>query len=423
MEHDHSAMQSMDQMDHAQHAGMDHSPETLVDQTLLRATAGTAAAPLSTPFHMLMKEKWGWRWMLHGNFFVNALQQSGPRGADKVFATNWFMPMAQRDLGPGQFTFKVMFSLEPATVTERRYPLLLQMGEVAFGKPIIDGQHPHDMWGEIAGVYDWKLREDTLLSFYGGIIGDPALGPESFPHRLSASENPLAPLGHHLQDSSHIASDVVTVGLTHKMFRVEASGFHGREPNENRWNIDQGAIDSWSTRLAFNPGKNWSMQFSTAKLASAEESHPDEDIRRTTASISYNRPLTNGNWSNMLLWGRNNVNDHFILSSYLAESTLRFLDKNYVWTRLENVDRTNELLLGQNAPVVPGPASTTLAEGPFARVQAYTAGYSRDIARFGAWSMGIGGQVNWYGIPDKLRPLYGDHPHGGVVFIRFRPHN
>jgi hypothetical protein len=412
--HDHSAMQ---QMDHSQHAGLDHVPETLVDQTLLRATAGTAAAPLSTPFHMLMKEKWGWRWMLHGNIFVNALQQSGPRGGDKVFASNWFMPMAQRDLGPGQLTFKVMFSLEPATVTHRRYPLLLQMGEVAFGRPIIDGQHPHDMWGEIAGVYDWKIREGTLLSFYGGIIGDPALGPESFPHRLSASEDPLAPLGHHLQDSSHIASDVVTFGVTHKMLRVEASGFHGREPNENRWNIDQGAMDSWSTRIAFNPGKNWSMQFSTAKLASAEESHPDEDIRRTTASISYNRPIANGNWSNLLLWGRNNVNDEFTLSSYLAESTLRFLDKNYVWTRIENVDRTNELLLDGNAPP-PG-----FHEEPFARVQAYTAGYSRDIARFGAWSMGIGGQVNWYGIPDKLRPLYGDHPHGGVVFIRLRPHN
>jgi hypothetical protein len=310
-----------------------------------------------------------------------------------------------------------MFSLEPATVTDRRYPLLLQMGEVAFGRPIIDGQHPHDMWGEIAGVYDWKLRDDTLLSFYGGIIGDPALGPESFPHRLSASENPLAPLGHHLQDSSHIASDVVTVGLTHKMFRVEASGFHGREPNENRWNIDQGAIDSWSARLAFNPAKNWSMQLSTAKLAGAEDQHPDEDIRRTTASISYNRPIANGNWSNMVLYGRNNVNDHFVLSSYLAESTLNFLSKNYVWTRLENVDRTNELLLDGHAPP-PG-----FHEEPYARVQAYTAGYSRDIARFGAWSMGIGGQVNWYGIPDKLRPLYGDRPHGGVVFIRFRPHH
>ena len=272
----------MDQMGHmedGQMSSMSHEPKTLVEQALLRATAGTAAAPLSMPLHMLMKEKFGWRWMLHGNFFVNALQQSGPRGGDKVFATNWFMPMAQRDLGPGQLTFKVMFSLEPATVTDRRYPLLLQIGEVAFGKPIIDGQHPHDMWGEIAGVYDWKLRDDTLLSFYGGIIGDPALGPESFPHRLSASENPLAPLGHHLQDSSHIASDVVTVGLTHKMFRVEASGFHGREPNENRWNIDQGAIDSWSTRLAFSPGKNWRKPGSSARArrntaAGTEQSCP-----------------------------------------------------------------------------------------------------------------------------------------------------
>lgn len=225
----------------------------------------------------------------------------------------------------------------------------------------------------------------------------------------------MAPLGHHLQDSTHIASDVFTLGLTHKVFRIEASGFHGREPNENRWNIDQGAIDSWSTRFSVTPGQNWAAQFSIAGLHSPEELHPDEDVLRTTASISYNRRLAKGNWSSMLLWGRNRFVNEFTQNGYLAESTLRFADKNYVWTRVENVDRTNELLLDGNAPP-PG-----FHEQPFARVQAYTAGYSRDIVDFGGWSMGIGGQVNWYGVPDKLRPTYGDHPHGGLLYIRFRP--
>jgi hypothetical protein len=324
------------------------------------------------------------------------------------------MPMAQRDTGIGRLTFKAMLSLEPATVTHRSYPELFQLGETAFGRPIVDGQHPHDFIGELAAVYDWKLGEQTLFSLYGGIIGDPAMGPESYPHRSSAAENPMAPLGHHLQDSTHIGSDVFTVGLTHKMLRIEASGFHGREPNEGRWNIDQGAIDSWSTRLSVTPGRNWAAQFSIAGLHSPEELHPEENMVRTTASISYNRPLERGNWSSMLLWGRNRIEGD-TLSSYLAESTLRFADKNYVWTRIENVDRTNELLLDGNAPP-PG-----FHEEPYARVQEYTVGYSRDIAKLGAWSMGIGGQVNLYGIPDKLRPTYGDHPRGGLVFLRFRP--
>jgi hypothetical protein len=407
--------------DHSQMSGMDHEqmqhsePITLIDQTLHRSTAGTSVAPLSTPLHMLMEEKWGWNWMLHGQVFIDALQQSGPRGGDKVFATNWFMPMAQRDLGEGRLTFKAMLSFEPATVTDRRYPELFQLGETAFHRSIVDGQHPHDFIGELAAVYDSRLGEQTLLSFYGGVIGDPAMGPESYPHRSSAAENPLAPLGHHLQDSTHIASDVFTLGLTHKMFRIEASGFHGREPDENRWNVDQGGIDSWSTRFSVTPGQNWAAQFSIAGLHSPEELHPHENVVRTTASINYNRPLAKGNWSSMLLWGRNRVADEFTLNSYLAESTLRFADKNYVWTRIENVDRTNELLLDGNAP----PAG--FHEEPYARVQAYTAGYSRDVADFGAWSMGIGGQVTWYGIPDKLRPTYGDHPHGALIYVRFRP--
>src|SRR5262249_9614280 len=149
----------------------------------------------------------------HGQLFLNFLQQSGPRGYDKIFSTNWFMPMAQRQLGPGQLTLRTMISLEPATVTQRFYPELFQQGETAFGRPIVDGQHPHDFFMELAALYDWKLGEHTLFSLYGAPVGDPAMGPVAYPHRASASEDPVATLGHHLQDSTHIANDVITAGL------------------------------------------------------------------------------------------------------------------------------------------------------------------------------------------------------------------
>ena len=258
------------------------------------------------------------------------------------------MPMAERELGPGQLTLRGMFSLEPATVTSERYPLLFQQGETAYGIPIADGQHPHDFFMELAALYDLQLGKNQLLSFYVAPMGDPAIGPTAYPHRASASENPVGTLGHHQEDSTHIANDVVTVGYTKDFVRAEASGFHGREPDEHRWNIDQGKIDSWSTRLTVQPGQNWSGQFSYARIKSPEALFPDEDQARTTASVMYNRPVAHGNWASTLLWGRTrSLADDSKENSYLLESTLRFMDRNYAWTRIENAGRTNELLLGE----------------------------------------------------------------------------
>src|SRR5579862_6963209 len=240
---------------------------------------------------MMMTMRGNWMLMFHANAFVADIQQSSPRGGDKFFSTNWFMPMAQQQLGPGQLTMRAMFSLEPATVTQRQYPLLFQQGETAYGLPIVDGQHPHNFVMELAALYDWKLGERTLLSFYGGPVGDPAIGPTAFAHRASAAENPVATLGHHQEDSTHIAYNVVTVGLTHGIVRLEGSGFHGQEPDEHRWAINGGAIDSWATRLTVQPGKNWSGQYSYARIASPEALFPTENQARTTASVMYSRPL------------------------------------------------------------------------------------------------------------------------------------
>ncbi len=389
---------------------------TLIEFLLQHATSGTDAEPNSTPFGMLMTTKGGWTLMFHGEAFFSDIQQSGPRGGDKLFSTNWWMPMAQRKFGNGTLTIRTMLSFEPATVSDRRYPELFQQGETAFGRPIVDGQHPHDFFMELAALYDYKVGEHTLLSVYAAPMGDPAMGPAAYPHRASASENPIAPLGHHLQDATHIAADVITVGVTHRNFRLEASGFHGREPDEFRWNINSGKIDSWSTRVTVNPGDYWSLQYSIAQLHSPESLAPDEDVRRMTASVLYNRPLKKGNWASMLLWGRNqDVAGGNVGNGYLLESTLRFMERNYAWTRIESVDRTNELLIGEN----PEPAGFN--ERYFTRVQAYTAGYEREVGHIPHLSTALGAQVTWYGVPDVLKPIYGAHPVGGILFLRVRP--
>ena len=363
-----------------------------------------------------MRSAGGWLWMFHGVAFLNGIEQSGPRGYDKFFSTNWFMPMAQRRFGRSELTLRTMISLEPATVTQRFYPLLLQQGETAFGKPINDGQHPHDFFMELAALYDVRLGEHALLSFYAAPVGDPAMGPSAYAHRASASENPAASLGHHLQDSTHIADDVVTGGFAYKMARIEVSGFHGREPDEFRWNIDSGAIDSWSSRLTIQPGQNWSAQYSFARLASPESQHPEEDVQRMTASLMYNRPLAQGSWASTLVWGRNRVlQTGEVFNSYLAESTLQLARRNRVWGRVENVDRSSELLLGKN-PEPPG-----FEEKFLARVQAYTLGYDREFPFLPGVSSALGGQLTFYGKPGFLTPLYGERPAGFIVFVRFRP--
>ena len=395
---------------------MSMHPETFLQYIVSRTTSGTSAEPISTPAPMLMTMKGSWMLMFHANVFIVDEQQSTSRGGDKFFSTNWFMPMAQRQLGRGVFTVRTMLSLEPATVTDRRYPLLFQQGETAFGVPIADGQHPHDFIMELAVLYDWKIAENGLLSFYFAPMGDPAIGPTAYPHRASAFEDPVGTLGHHQEDSTHIADDVVTAGFTDGIARIEASGFHGREPDEFRWDINQGNIDSWSARLTIQPGKNWSGQYSYARITSPEVLFPNEDQERMTASIMYNRPLHDGNWANTLLWGRTrSLQDNSIFDSYLFESTVRFRTTNYAWTRIESAERSNELIAGENPP------PSGFQERPIGRVQAYTVGYDHDIDLVPHLASAIGAQFTTYDVADALKPIYGSHPIGAAIFIRLRP--
>jgi len=413
----HDDMQNMPGMNMGQMHGMNMQPENFIQEILAHDTSGTSAQPNSTPAPMLMKVMHGWTLMFHANVFILDEQQSGPRGADKFFSTNWFMGMAQHKLGAGVFTIRNMLTLEPATITDRRYPLLFQQGETAYGVPIADGQHPHDFVMELAVLYDLELGDNGLLSFYFAPVGDPAVGPTAYPHRASAAENPVASLGHHQEDSTHVAADVVTAGFTYRIVRIEASGFHGREPDEFRWDIDQGKIDSWSTRLTIQPGKNWSGQYSYARIASPEALFSAENQERMTASAMYNRPLHNGNWASTFVWGRTRSlqEANSIFNSYLFESTVRFRTRNYAWTRIESAERSNELLIGEN-PLPPGSV-----EKPIGHVQAYTFGYDRDIDLIPDLASAVGAQFTTYGVPNILQPTYGAHPFGVAMFVRLRP--
>jgi hypothetical protein len=428
-------------------------PTILIEAELSHTTSGTSVEPPSTPVAMLMGGYRGWTVMVHGSAFITDIQQhastgspyTGRRGGDKFFSTNWLMPMATRQLGQngkyGQLTLRSMFSLEPATISGRQYPELFQQGETAFGKPIIDGQHPHDFFMEVAALYDLHLSEHTLLSLYAAPVGDPAIGPTAYPHRLSASEDPIAALGHHQEDSTHIAFNVFTGGLTWRWLRFEESGFHGAEPTEQRWGFQPSpnghAVDSYSSRITFSPTQNWSSQYSIAHIVSPEALYPHENQQRQTASIMYNRPIgahhdttsmpgmdmstpTTGNWSTTLLWGRTKSlpqsgNDNSKENSYLLESLLQFHTRNYVWMRIENTARTNELLLPPGSSLPPN-----FTESPIGHVAAYSFGYDRDYRILPHLLTAPGAQFTTYVTPDVLTPTYGHHPFGVVAFVRLR---
>jgi hypothetical protein len=384
--------------------------------SLMDMASGTSANPPAWQMPMLMAHLGSWNTMFMGTAFIIDTQQSGPRGGDKLYSPNVFMISAEHRAGAkGAFEADLMLSLEPATVTGERYPLLFQTGETAYGKPLFDAQHPHNLIMGLGFHYVYEISEGTTADIYLAPVGDPALGPVAYPHRASAEEIPQAALSHHLQDSTHISDDVVTVGISHQKLRIEASGFHGAEPGENRWIIQQGAIDSWSTRLWFFPTKHWAAQVSVGRLNHPEALEPGDQVR-STASLSYSTPMAGSDWSSSFVWGRSHftANDRN-LNSYLLESVLPISRKNFLTGRIELVDK-DELFDGD--PDLEQHLDQLY--GSTFRIGAYIFGYTRDVALFSRVETGIGANFSLYSLPDPIKPYYGNHPIGGNIFIRLR---
>jgi hypothetical protein len=272
---------------------------------------------------------------------------------------------------------------------------------------------------ELSGRYDFRLGERSRIFVYGGPVGEPALGPPAYAHRASASENPAATLGHHQEDSTHVSNNVVTAGFVQGPIQLEASTFHGREPDENRWNIDTGMPDSFSSRLTVGIGSHVSGQFSMSRINHREQLDPELATLRTTASIHHDARFSNGHISSSLIWGRNKdlpTDTPRVFNSYTAESTVNFLSRHWLWTRVENVDRDRSLLTGEV------PATLRVEEEPIGRVQAYTFGYEKDIpVGPSSLNLGLGAQFTMYGLTPQLKTIYGDHPSAVSVFLHLRP--
>jgi hypothetical protein len=390
MQHDHQAMKMAEHFLPSPHA-----------------SSGTGWQPASVPQYMWMSSRGNWDLMAHGTLFVTYNQQGGPRGAGKAESVNYLMTMEQHRLGGGTLLLRQMFSAESLTSPHPGFPQLFQTGETYHNQPLVDHQHPHNVFAELSALYTVPINEKVSWLVYGGPAAEPALGPVTYIHRASAAELPAAPLSHHLQDSTHTSFGVVTTGVVVERFKLEGSAFNGREPDETRYTIQLGALDSWSLRASVAPTRNWTAQYSYGRLMHPEAAEPGNE-KRQTASLEYNRPLSNGNWASTFVWGRKHKEiSGSNQNSYLLESTLNFLRRNYAYTRLELVDK-DELFPED-------------AAHPSFRIGAYTFGGVRDLVQNHIAQIGLGADLTLYAKPAALDPFYGANPVSFRIFLRLRP--
>ena len=334
--------------------------------------------------------------------------QGGPRGGDELRVPNWWMGMFSRKVKSSDLTITTMFSLDALTVGKKGYRELFQVGEAFEGQPLIDYQHPHDVFMQLAAIWRVPVSAKTGFTLAGGPSAEPAIGPVAFMHRASAMENPMSPLSHHTFDSTHIAFGVFTAAVDHGPWMVEASVFNGREPDEDRWDFDFGAMNSYAGRLWFRPRDAWEFQVSAARLKNPEElGHGD--IVRTTASGSWLK-REGGNFTAVTAaYGVNNGEDAH-RHSVLVEATQR-VGSWSPYGRLEFVEVETGVVLNDRS----------IEHSVKDTVSAMTLGALRELPRWGRFESGLGAAATFYGAPKSLEAEYGKRPVSFQVFLRIRP--
>jgi hypothetical protein len=352
-----------------------------------------------------------WMTMVHAFAFLTFNHQGGPFGDEDFESQNHFMLAASRRWAGGKLSLLGTLSLEPATIPAQGSPELFQRGETYKGVLLIDRQHPHDFFVQLAAAWEHAVWLGAKLRLELAPVGEPALGPPAYPHRLSASENPVAPLSHHSQDSTHIAYDVISARLTSGILTLEGSGFHGAEPDENRWNIQAGKIDSYSGRLTLRPLPGLSMQVSAGHLEKPEAVEEGNQTR-ATASASYEKSLPGGFLAVSLITGHNQTPDGPEWGT-LLEWVWKFCGANFVFGRLESVDRDLYELEHKMQRPEGVPHQRT-------RVESATVGYVRNFPGLGSVESGVGGSLTLYDFVSRLNSVYGSRPVSFNVFVRLR---
>jgi hypothetical protein len=378
-----------------------------------RNGSGTGWLPDQTPMYAWMKQGDNWSTMLHGEIFIRQNWQNlnnSEAGENQFDVPGWFMGMAQRKIGRnGLLLLRGMISIDPITVGGDGYPLLFQTGETYDGEPLVNRQHPHDFFSELAVGYTQRFSDDIDFTVYVGYPGEPALGPTAFMHRISSINNPNAPLGHHWQDATHIVFGVATAGIRYKNFKLEGSSFTGREPDEHRFDFDEPRFDSYSYRLSFAPSKSIVMQASKGFIKSPESLEPDEDVDRTTASIIFSGKTRNKKTlTAAMVYGYNDSGHGHQESSLLMEANYQ-IKKINLHGRYEWVEKSDEEL------------QITIPEEELFSIHSLTGGITYKIGSWLKTDTAIGLQGTFNFIPTSLEPVYGTTPFSLQAYLRIVP--
>jgi len=352
-----------------------------------------------------------WTVAFDGVLFATFDRQTGLRGDTAFVSQNWAMAMAAGPLGSGALTVTGMASAEPLTVGRSGYPEVFQEGETYRGLQMTDRQHPHDLIMQLSAAWRIPFGRRAALTVAGGPVGEAALGPVAFMHRPSASENPTAPLSHHIFDSTHIVTGVVLARADFGRVAIEGSMFHGREPDENRYDIEIGPLDSWSTRLWFRPGAEWTFEASRGVLHEPEQLEPG-DQRRTNVSASWLRTRGSGFTAVTAAFGATE-RTYSTVHALLAEATHQ-IGRTALYGRAEHLTVEKEILLIPQVVHRPHPGELV---DP---ITAVTAGLVRDVASVGGFTIGLGADASVFRVPELLQFTHGEHPRSFHVFARLR---
>ncbi len=352
----------------------------------------------------------GWRVMQDGVVYGMFNHQGGPRGDSEWILPNWWMGMASRDAGRHRFTLSGMFSLDPATVGQSGYAELFQVGEALDGVPLVDRQHPHDFFMQLAASWRVAFTDRASLTLSGGPAGEPTLGPVAFMHRASAAGVPFAPLGHHTFDATHVSFGVAAASLTVGRFTVEGSVFNGREPDEDRWDLNLDVLDSFAGRVWFRPREGWDLQVSSGRLRDAEELEPG-DVIRTTASSSWTRMGDDKLFGVTAGWGVNAAHGERRHGVFVEATGER--SGNMAAIRLERQDLEIGKLLGHEH----ADDDSAVAHGA---VTALTLGAGRRVLTWRGFEgmLAVQGTMNWP--PSALHSTHGRSPKSVQVYFRLR---
>jgi hypothetical protein len=383
-------------------------PGALGAYPMTREASGTSWQPDDSTHRGMHASHGRWALMAHASLDAVYDRQGGPRGDSGTFLSGMVMGQARTDLDAADvLQLRAMLSPEPL-MGARGYPLLLASGETADGAhPLVDRQHPHDLFMELSASLAHAFSQSGSVFAYVGLPGEPAFGPPAFMHRQAILDSPEAPISHHWLDSTHIVFGVVTVGVVHDHWKLEGSRFNGREPDQHRYDIETGALDSSALRASWNPAPRWALQASWARLHAPEQLAPDENQTRWSASALYTRALdAQRSVSVTAAWGRR-LSDGVGLDAWVLEAALNPAPAWTVFARAERTDN-NELL------------STTAAHGAVHRVAKASIGVLRDIAISRHATLGLGALVSTNAVDDALESAYGSNPAGGMLFVRLK---